>query len=43
MKKPRAMPIRSSLPWDTVKGGTGYTLRGHELERRDMPAPKSRR
>jgi len=30
-------------PWDTVKGGTGYTLRGHELERRDVPAPKKRR
>lgn len=25
------------LPWDTVKGGTGYTLRGHEVERRDLP------
>ncbi|MEP6864696.1 MAG: hypothetical protein ABJE66_29010 [Deltaproteobacteria bacterium] len=31
------------LPWDTVKGGTGYALRGHELERRDVPAPKRRR
>jgi hypothetical protein len=30
------------LPWDAIKGGTGYTLRGHELERRDMPAPKHR-
>ena len=31
------------LPWDTVKGGTGYTLRGHEVERRDLPAPHKRR
>ena len=31
------------VPWNTVKGGTGYTLRGHELERRDVPAPKRRR
>jgi len=31
------------LPWDTTKGGTGYTLRGHEVERRDLPAPKKRR
>jgi len=31
------------LPWDTVKGGTGYTLRGHEIERRDVPALKRRR
>jgi hypothetical protein len=31
------------LPWDTVKGGTGYTLRGHEVERRDVPAPRKRR
>lgn len=30
------------LPWDTTKGGTGYTLRGHEVERRDLPAPRKR-
>lgn len=31
------------LPWDTAKGGTGYTLRGHEVERRDVPAREHRR
>jgi hypothetical protein len=31
------------VPWDTVKSGTGYTLRGHEIERRDVPAPKKHR
>ena len=30
------------LPWDTVKGGTGYTLRGHEIERRDVAASRRR-
>ena len=28
------------LPWDTRTGGIAYTLRGAELERRDLPAPK---
>jgi hypothetical protein len=31
------------LPWDAAKGGTGYTLHGHELVRRDLPAPKHKR
>jgi hypothetical protein len=30
------------LPWDPIKRGTGYTLRGHEVERRDLPVPKHR-
>jgi hypothetical protein len=30
------------VPWDKLKGGTGYTLRGHEVERRDVPAKKRR-
>ncbi len=31
------------LPWDPVKGGVAYTLRGAELSRRDLPAPKKPR
>ena len=31
------------LPWDPVKGGTAYTLHGHELERRDLPAKKTKK
>ncbi|MDB4955499.1 MAG: hypothetical protein JWO36_3068 [Myxococcales bacterium] len=31
------------LPWDTTKGGIGYSLRGAELQRRDLPAPKKKR
>ena len=30
------------LPWDSKKGGIAYTLRGAEIERRDLP-PKKRR
>ncbi len=30
------------VPWDTIKSGTGYTLRGHEIERRDLPAKSHR-
>jgi len=26
------------LPWDTKKSGTGYTLHGHEVSRRDLAA-----
>jgi len=28
------------LPWDTKKGGTGYTLHGHEVSRRDLAAKR---
>ncbi len=31
------------LPWDPTKGGIAYTLRGAELSRRDLPAPKKPR
>ena len=31
------------LPWDTVKGGTAYWIRGKQLEHRDLPAPKRRK
>jgi hypothetical protein len=31
------------LPWDTVKGGVAYSLRGKELEHRDLPAPRKKR
>ena len=31
------------LPWDTTRGGTAYTLKGAELERRALPAPKKKR
>lgn len=31
------------LPWDPAKGGVAYTLRGAELARRDLPAPKKAR
>jgi hypothetical protein len=31
------------LPWDTAKSGIAYTLKGAELERRDLPVPKKRR
>jgi hypothetical protein len=31
------------LPWDTTKGGIAYTLRGAELERRDLPVPKPKK
>lgn len=31
------------LPWDPTKGGVAYTLRGAELARRDLPAPKKTR
>jgi hypothetical protein len=31
------------VPWDTAKGGVAYSLRGAELSRRDLPAPKKRR
>jgi hypothetical protein len=31
------------VPWDPVKGGTAYTLHGHEVERRDLPAKKKKR
>lgn len=31
------------LPWDTAKGGVAYTLRGAELARRELPAPKKPR
>ncbi len=31
------------LPWDASKAGIAYTLRGAELERRDLPVPKKRR
>lgn len=30
------------LPWDTNKGGTGYTLHGHEVARRDLAAKHKR-
>ncbi|MEO8840931.1 MAG: hypothetical protein ABI591_05830 [Kofleriaceae bacterium] len=30
------------LPWDTKKGGTGYTLHGHEVTRRDLAAKRRR-
>jgi hypothetical protein len=31
------------VPWDAKKGGTAYTLHGHEVERRDLPVPKKHR
>lgn len=31
------------LPWDPARGGIAYTLRGAELARRDLPAPKKPR
>jgi len=31
------------VPWDPVKGGTAYTLHGHEVERRDLPVRKKKR
>jgi hypothetical protein len=31
------------LPWDTAKGGIAYSLKGAEVTRRDLPAPKKRR
>ena len=30
------------VPWDTKKGGTGYTLHGHEVRRRDLAAKHKR-
>lgn len=30
-------------PWDTTKAGVVYSLRGAELERRDLPPPKKKR
>jgi hypothetical protein len=32
-----------ALPWDTTKSGVAYTLHGHEVLRKDLPAPKRRR
>jgi hypothetical protein len=32
-----------ALPWDLVKRGTAYALRGAELERRDLPVPKRKK
>ena len=29
-----------ALPWDKAKGGVAYTLRGHEVARRDLPAKR---
>ncbi len=31
------------LPWETTKGGVAYTLKGAEVTRRDLPAPKKKR
>lgn len=31
------------LPWDASRGGVGYTLRGAELERRELPARRKPR
>ncbi|MBL0220578.1 MAG: hypothetical protein IPQ07_42760 [Myxococcales bacterium] len=31
------------LPWDPAKGGIAYTMKGKELERRELPAPKKRK
>jgi len=31
------------LPWETTKGGVGYALKGAEVTRRDLPAPKKKR
>ena len=30
------------LPWDTAKGGIAYSLKGAEITRRDLPAPKKK-
>ena len=32
-----------ALPWDAKSAGTAYTLNGHELARRDVPKPKSKK
>ncbi|HEY4055349.1 MAG TPA: hypothetical protein VGM39_02030 [Kofleriaceae bacterium] len=31
------------VPWDTERGGYVYTLKGAELERRDIPAPRTKK
>ncbi len=31
------------MPWDTTKGGIAYSLKGAEVTRRDLPAPKQKR
>jgi len=31
-----------ALPWDRAKGGVAYTLHGHEVLRRDLPAKRAR-
>jgi hypothetical protein len=31
------------LPWDTTKSGIAYTLKGAEIERRDLPVPKTKK
>lgn len=38
---PDAEPIL--LPWDPARSGVAFTLRGTELVRRDLPAPRARR
>lgn len=31
------------LPWDVARGGIAYSLKGAELQRRDLPAPRGKR
>ncbi len=42
-EEPAADADAIALPWDTAKGGVAYSLRGAELARRDLPAPKKPR
>ena len=31
------------VPWDETKAGIAYTLKGAEIERRDLPVPKKKK